>query len=123
MAWNNNLGKWGEQLAVDKLVADGYSILKRNWRLGHIEIDIVALKDDTLVIAEVKTRSEFDVDPLEAIDKGKKARMFRAARAYMKYTKYRYKPRLDLFAINGTPDNYRLEHIPDAFYPTLKTYH
>lgn len=122
MAHNNDIGKWGEQLAVDKLVADGYAIVERNWRLGHVEIDIVAIKNDVLVIAEVKTRSELDVDPLEAIDKGKKARMLRAANAYMKYTKNRYNVQFDLFAINGTPDNYRIEHLPDAFYPPLRTY-
>ncbi|MCH5220969.1 MAG: YraN family protein [Muribaculaceae bacterium] len=122
MARHTDLGKWGEQLAVDKLTAEGYSIVERNWRLGHIEIDIVAQKNEVLVIAEVKTRSELDVDPLEAIDKAKMARMIRAANAYIKHSNLNYQIQFDLFAINGTPENYRIEHIPDAFYPPLKVY-
>ena len=33
----------------------GYTIHERNWRYGHLEIDIIAQWGGTLVIAEVKT--------------------------------------------------------------------
>ncbi len=122
MARHNELGKWGEQLAVDRLVDDGFAILHRNWRMGHLEIDIIARKDATVVFAEVKTRAEKDFDPLEAVDKRKIAHMVRAAEAYLKAKDWPYQVRFDLFAINGSPDDYTLEHIPDAFYPPLRTY-
>ncbi len=122
MARHNELGKWGEQLAVDRLVDDGFAILHQNWRMGHLEIDIIARKDATVVFAEVKTRAEKDLDPLEAVDKRKIAHMVRAAEAYLKAKDWPYQVRFDLFAINGTPDDYTLEHIPDAFYPPLRTY-
>ncbi len=122
MARHNELGKWGEQLAVDRLVDDGFAILQRNWRMGHLEIDIIARKDATVVFAEVKTRAEKDLDPLEAVDKRKIAHMVRAAEAYLKAKDWPYQVRFDLFAVNGTPDDYTLEHIPDAFYPPLRTY-
>ena len=122
MAGHNELGKWGEQLAVDRLVDDGFAILHQNWRMGHLEIDIIARKDATVVFAEVKTRAEKDLDPLEAVDKRKIAHMVRAAEAYLKAKDWPYQVRFDLFAINGTPDDYTLEHIPDAFYPPLRTY-
>ena len=31
-------------------------VLERNWRLGHKELDVVCMKDDMLVVVEVKTR-------------------------------------------------------------------
>ena len=51
------IGKNGEDLAVEYLVNKGYKILERNWRSGHKEIDIIAMDGDTLVVVEVKCRS------------------------------------------------------------------
>ena len=123
MARHNALGKWGEQLAVDKLISEGWQIVERNWRMGHLEIDIIARRDGVVVFAEVKTRSDCDTDPFEAVTKAKISHMTRAAETYMRHTDMRFQPQFDLFAINGTPDGeYTIEHIPDAFYAPLKTY-
>ena len=120
---HNELGKWGESLACDRLVAEGWAIADRNWRQGHHEIDIVAVNARTIVFAEVKTRSDMDEDPLEAVDRRKIANMAQAANAYLAmHPDLRQYPRFDLFAINGTPDNYRIEHLPDAFEPPLRHY-
>jgi len=53
------LGRWGESQAAKFLVKKGYRILRQNLRLGHSELDLVALDPQTqeLVIVEVKTRS------------------------------------------------------------------
>ena len=56
MAQHISLGKYGEQLAADFLANRGFSILHKNWRHGHREIDIIAVKDKTLHFIEVKTR-------------------------------------------------------------------
>lgn len=122
MARHNELGKWGEQLAVDELVKEGFAIRERNWRMGHLEIDIIAIRDDTLVFAEVKTRADLDEDPLEAIDKRKIANIVNAAKAYIATSNLPHGVRFDVFGIAGTPDNYTFEHIPDAFFAPLKTY-
>ena len=37
------LGKWGEQMVTKYLEDNGYTILERNYRKGHLEIDIIAL--------------------------------------------------------------------------------
>lgn len=57
MAEHNNLGNEGEDLAADWLIKKGYKILFRNWRHSRYEIDMVALKGDTLHIIEVKSRN------------------------------------------------------------------
>ena len=122
MAEHNDLGTWGEDLAVDKLTAEGYAIVDRNWRTGSFEIDIVAKKGTTVVFAEVKTRANKEEDPLEAIDNKKITRMARAADMYLKMHTEPWFPRFDLFAVRGTPEDYELEHIEDAFLPPLKKY-
>lgn len=51
-----NLGRWGENVAVDYLKSKGYSIFDRNYRTPYGEIDIVASSQDLLIFVEVKTR-------------------------------------------------------------------
>ncbi len=123
MARHNDLGSWGEQLACDLLTEQGWAIAERNWHQGHHEIDIVAMNAQTIVFAEVKTRTAMDEDPLDAVDRKKIANIVRAAQTYLAmHPELRQFPRFDLFAVNGTPDNYRIEHLPDAFDPPIRTY-
>lgn len=56
MSFNIERGVQGEQAAAEYLLEHGFRILHRNWRSGHYELDIVAVKDDTLHIVEVKCR-------------------------------------------------------------------
>ena len=57
MAAHNELGKWGEDCAADYLQRKGYTIVERDWKSGHRDIDIIAAdKDGTIVFIEVKTR-------------------------------------------------------------------
>ncbi len=51
------LGALGEQVAVDHLLCMGLRIIQRNWRCRYGELDVIACEDDTLVFAEVKTRT------------------------------------------------------------------
>lgn len=122
MAKNHELGRWGEQIACDILAREGFSILERNFKMNHIEIDLVGYRDGLVVIAEVKTRTDKDIDPLEAVTRGKILRMVRAAEYYMHYKQLDMDVRFDLFAIRGVPDDYEVEHIPDAFYPPMRSY-
>lgn len=122
MARHNELGRWGEDMACEKLVTEGYAIVERNWRLKHFEIDIIAKKGDRIVFAEVKTRSDLDCDPLEVIDSRKMSQMARAADTYIRIFDVKQEPQFDLFGIAGTPRNYKMEHIADAFLPDVITY-
>ena len=120
MAEHNELGKWGEGVAVETLTAAGYAIRETNWRLSHYEIDIIATKGDRMIFVEVKTRSSDFVDPVDAVDKRKMAFMVRSANAYMQHYDLPYEVQFDIIAITGTQENYTVEHIPDAFYPPLR---
>jgi len=120
MARHNDLGRWGEDIACETLVREGYAIVARNWRMNHYEIDIIALKGSRIVFAEVKTRTDGE-DPLAAIDDKKIARMSRAADVYVQTYNVKHEAQFDVFGISGTPDNYKLEHIADAFMPPLNS--
>ena len=46
-------GQAGEQLAREYLQTNGYAILEANWKWGHLEVDIIAMKENTIVFVEV----------------------------------------------------------------------
>lgn len=50
------LGQWGETVAAEYLVGQGYSLVARNWRCARGEIDLILQKEGVWVFVEVKTR-------------------------------------------------------------------
>ena len=56
MAHHNNTGNIGEEMAVKYFSDKQYTILHRNWRHSHWEIDIIASYKNKLHFIEVKTR-------------------------------------------------------------------
>ena len=123
MARHNELGKAGEDFAASYLEHAGYGIIERDWRQGSRDIDIVARTEDgtTVVFVEVKTRSsDAIVRPEDAVDARKIRNLGRAADAYVKERAIWNELRFDLISIVGTaPENFKLEHIIDAFNPLL----
>jgi len=78
------LGGYGERLAARYLADRGLTVLDRNWRCAHGEIDLVARDGDCLVFCEVKTRrSDRFGAPVEAVDRLKVARLRRLAAAWL----------------------------------------
>lgn len=117
MATNTELGKKGEELAINYLAKKGYRILNKNWRYQHLEIDIIAKDGDMLVFVEVKTRSTgFFGNPEDAISTQKIRRLVDAAEAYILITDSDLDSRFDVISIllhpNKTPE---IEHFDDAF--------
>jgi len=119
MSDHNDLGKWGEGVAREYLLTRGYVIDGINIRIGNVEIDFIARKDNRICFVEVKTRTTDYVDPSASVDRKKQQRMIRAADLYMSTLRMDAEPQFDLIFIIGDPDGYTLEHIPDAFYPTV----
>lgn len=122
MAEHNDLGKFGEQEVVDHLVAEGYDVVERNWRLNHMEIDIIATRGDEIAFVEVKTRTDDRRDPLEAMTPRKVALLSRAAEAYIRMNRIALTPRFDVVAVIGDAHNRRIEYHKNAFLPPLRTY-
>ena len=117
MAQHNELGKKGEQKAVDFLLADGYDILERNYRFDKAEVDIIAKKDNTLAIIEVKTRSTTDFgNPQDFVKPKQIQRLVKAVDEYVTENALDVEVRFDIIAIVKNGNTFTVEHLKDAFY-------
>ena len=84
MALHNLTGKKGEALGADWVKAHGFRILHRNWRCGHLEIDLVAEKEGKLHFIEIKTsRGRRFGYPEQRVSPQKMRRLLRAGTAFL----------------------------------------
>lgn len=109
---NTEIGKYGEDLAVNYLKKQGYDIIERNFHYAKYgEIDIVALKNEHLSFIEVKTRKNLDFGhPLEFISKSKLKKIILSMQYFLSQTKIKYKT-YGLDAISIISENNKIEHI------------
>lgn len=120
MASHNDLGELGEQKAVDFLIQKGYQILTRNYRFKKHELDIVAQDKEELVVVEVKTRqSHYLTDPDQLVSKSKQKGLVQAANGYIQNQEFDGECRFDVVIIIHNAKGTEIQHIEDAFYPTL----
>ncbi|MGF3054047.1 YraN family protein [Microbacterium sp. YY-03] len=119
MAAKDDLGRRGEQLAVEYLTKRNHVVQSRNWRCAEGELDVVTLNDDLVVVVEVKTRRSIAFgDPLEAVDPRKISRLWRLARewsrAHAEIARGRA-VRLDIIGITGDDDHgFDIAHLEDV---------
>lgn len=118
MAYHNELGKKGEQLAAAFLEREGYQILCTNYYFDKAEIDIIAQKTkNTLVFVEVKTRnSNFFGDPQDFVKPSKIKLLVKAANEYVISNNLDVEVRFDVIAIIKNKEQETIEHFKDAFY-------
>ena len=118
MAAHNELGKAGEKEACEFLKANGYEVLATNWKNQRAEADIIAKKNDLLLIIEVKTRStDYFGEPGEAVGKQKQRMMVKAAEAYLEINNLDIEVRYDIIAVIMNEKTKKLVYIEEAFYP------
>ena len=117
MAQHNELGTKGEHLAVDFLLKNGYDILERNYRFDKAEVDIIAQKDNTLAIIEVKTRSTIDFgNPQDFVKPKQIQRLVKAVDEYVTANNLDVDVRFDIIAIIKEGKGFKIEHLKNAFY-------
>lgn len=117
MAKHNDLGKLGEELAVDFLQQNGYEILETNFTFQKAEIDIIAQKENILAIVEVKTRSSIEFGLPQDFVKPKKIQLLvKAVNEYVVSNDLDLVVRFDIIAISKEENDFKIEHIEDAFY-------
>jgi putative endonuclease len=111
-------GARGEDAASDFLQAKGYILLHRNWKQYPHEIDLIALHGNTLVFAEVKTRStSYFGKPEDAVSPAKQSRLQAAAEAYLEEYPHNGEIRFDVIAVVNGKHQQDIHHIEDAFFP------
>lgn len=117
MAEHNELGKLGEEMAVEFLRKDGYIILQTNWTFQKAEIDILAQKGNTLAVVEVKTRSSLDFGLPQDFVKPKKIQLLvKAVDAFVNERNLDIEVRFDIIAVHKKGKSFVIEHLIDAFY-------
>lgn len=118
MAEHNDFGKIAEEFVARKYLKNGYKILERNWRFHPLELDIIATKENVLVIVEVKARSyDTFIDPMEAINNRKKKLIIKATNEYMEINAIEMECRFDIAIVLMKKDGLASEIIVDAFEP------
>ncbi|CAN5811939.1 YraN family protein [soil metagenome] len=112
------LGDRGEALAAQHLESHGWTILHRNFRLGHREIDLVARRGVKVAFIEVKTRAGLAYGhPLQAITRRKQREIQHVAAAWLRRygipsDTYQFDAVAILLPSGGPPS---IEHVEDAW--------
>ena len=120
MAEHNETGHLGENLAANYLLKKGYKILEHNFVWEKAEVDIIAEKDNLLVVVEVKTRaSELFETATELVSKNQIKQIIAATEGYIHLKAIDLETCFDIIAVILDERPPKIEHITDAFYPTL----
>jgi putative endonuclease len=112
-------GRQAEAAVADYLVASGYRVLARNLRLGALELDVVAQKDDVVAVVEVRTRGPGALQgPFESVTATKRMRLRRAVqrlwRDRLSKMKDVQRVRIDVAAVTFDRGQTRVEYVEDA---------
>ncbi len=114
-----DLGNAGELAVARRLEAAGYRIVGRNVRVGRLEIDLIAERHGLYAFVEVRTRREGSlVHPAATFDHEKRARIRRAAAAWLEREDVRAKAvRFDAAAVIALPGGAppRIHYYANAF--------
>jgi len=114
------IGTRGEDLAAGYLRQKGFTILERNWHSGRTEIDIIAENSEFIIFVEVKSRSAgFFVPPAEAVSVPKQRTIIFAAANYIDSHQPDKETRFDIITVVINGQETEIEHIENAYYPTL----
>lgn len=120
MSEHNELGKQGEEVAQAYLKRNNYKIRHCNWFFQKAELDIVAYKDEWIVVVEVKARNAFAIErPQDAVTKSKQKRIVKAADAYIQEFNIDKECRFDIISVIFHNGKAEIEHLEDAFGPLL----
>jgi len=116
MAQHNELGIAGENLAVDFLIKQGYTIRETNYHFHKAEVDIIAQKGQVLAIVEVKTRStDYFGDPQDFVKPKKIKLLVGAIDDYVIKRNLNVEVRFDIIGIIKNQNGTCIEHLEDAF--------
>lgn len=117
------VGKKGEDQACLYLAEHGHTIIERNWRSAHLELDIVSLKGNELHVVEVKSRTvPCQAPPQASVTKRKQERLVRAANAYLHSKDRKSLPPdlnilFDVISVIFDRGSVRTEYFPEAYRP------
>ena len=123
MTVSGTRGKRGEDAVAEFLIAAGHTVLDRNWRSGHLELDLVSIDKSGLHFVEVKTRrlsAGENAAPQESVGTVKQRRLVEAAKRYLAKKDGRIGDVEVFFDVAAVIDNggsLDITYYPDDFLP------
>lgn len=113
------VGKEGEQCALEYLLLRGFRLQTRNWRYRKWELDLVMEDDRCIRIVEVRTRKEPAVVlPQDTVSKSKRDCLRKAAAAYVRRFAVQKEVVFDVVSVLIREDGrMSVTYFPEAFYP------
>ena len=114
------LGMRGEDQIAHYLIDQGFTILARNYQKQYGELELVAVKDNTLAFVEVKTRAYHLFEAAALVPLSKQKKIIKTAYAFIAEHKMTDKVyRFDIALIYTTCGMLEIDYIPDAFTDEL----
>lgn len=115
----HRLGAAGEKVALRHLERTGWEVLNHRFRMGRLEIDLVARKGTVVAFVEVKTRlGDAFGSPLEAVTWAKRREITRVAEAWIdRHGGPEETYRMDVIGVTVRRGGWKIEHVEDAFRP------
>ena len=115
----SRIGQAGEQMACDFLETQGHQILDRNWRSGHLELDIVSEAPDGLHFVEVKARTApVTTTVLDQVNSVKQKRISAAAGQYLNKKHMEGKEVFfDIVSVLFDGEETKVRYFPQAWIP------
>lgn len=114
----DELGKEGEEVALQTLLKKGYQLVERNYRIDRGEIDLIFKDKNEIVFCEVKTRSnEYLGEPWRQVGFSKQRQLIKTANAYIRKMDVYDEARFDIVSIILNEKRCKVEHIIGAFAP------
>ena len=114
-------GSVAEEIAINYLKKNGYEILDQNWLLVHHELDIIARKNGLVAIVEVKSlTSNYMREPYQSVNRNKQRMIISATNAYIRKHNINDDVRFDVISIIMNKNEPQIEHIENAFYPSVR---
>lgn len=113
-----NIGRAGEDAALDWLLEHGMTLLERNWRSGHYELDLIMEDIRSIRIVEVKSLRESDgFDPAANMTAEKCRRVVKAARRFIAGKPCTKEVVFDVVTVLFKDGSPQITYIPCAFLP------
>lgn len=116
---NKIKGKWGEDIAKNYLVKNGYKILETNFHFSRNgEVDIIAMFEGKIIFVEVKARTSVMFGhPFEAITRAKMNKIFACAQFYLSSCNVKYSGfQIDAISILLNEKPPKIEHIKNLSF-------
>jgi len=111
MAKHIKTGITGEQLGEAYLIKEGYLVAEKNWRHGRSEVDVIAIKNNTLHFIEIKARRTKNFGlPEDKVGKKKMENLINAAEQYLYLNPQWQRIQFDILAIS------MLDKLPVEFF-------